>query len=65
MFFVNEEGSQSSFQGVHEVIESRGLFSPFYSDGGSHYWTTQEAGGKVDKVKLTQFVQAMKHVNPA
>ena len=62
MFFVDEEGTQSSFQGVQEVIETRGLFSAFYSDRGSHYWTTQEAGGKVDKVNLTQFGRAMKQV---
>ena len=23
--------------------------------GGSHYWNTPEAGGKVDKINLTQF----------
>ena len=32
MFFVEEEGTQSSFRGVREVIEARGLFSAFYSD---------------------------------
>jgi hypothetical protein len=31
-------------------------------DRGSHYWTTPEAGGKVDKVNLTQFGRAMKHL---
>jgi transposase len=62
MFFVDEEGTQSSFQGVQEVIETRGLFSAFYSDRGSHYWTTPEAGGKVDKINLTQFGRAMKHL---
>jgi transposase len=62
MFFVEEEGTQSSFRGVREVIESRGLFSAFYSDRGSHYWTTPEAGGKVDKVNLTQFGRAMKQL---
>ena len=62
MFFVEEEGTQSSFRGVREVIEARGLFSAFYSDRGSHYWTTPEAGGKVDKVNLTQFGRAMKHL---
>ena len=62
MFFVDEEGTQSSFRGVQEVIETRGLFSAFYSDRGSHYWTTPEAGGKVDKVNLTQFGRAMKHL---
>ena len=62
MFFVDEEGAQSSFRGVREVIESHGLFSAFYSDRGSHYWTTPEAGGKVDKVNLTQFGRAMKQL---
>jgi len=62
MFFVEEEGTQSSFRGVRDVIEAHGLFSAFYSDRGSHYWTTQEAGGKVDKVNLTQFGRAMKHL---
>lgn len=62
MFFVEEEGTASSFRGVHEVIEKSGLFSSFYSDRGSHYWHTPEAGGKVDKHNLTQFGQAMKRL---
>jgi hypothetical protein len=59
MFFVDEEGTQSSLQGVHEVIDQRGLFSSFYSDRGSHYWHTPEAGGKVDKNNPTQFGRAL------
>lgn len=62
MFFVNEEGTASSFQGVLEVIEKRGLFSSFYSDRGSHYWFTPKAGGKVDKSKPTQFGLGMKRL---
>lgn len=46
MFFAEEEGTASSFQGLQEVIEERGLFALFYSDRGSHYWHTPEAGGK-------------------
>jgi transposase len=49
MFFVEEEGTASSFRGVGEVIERHGLFCEFYSDRGSHYWHTPTAGGKVDK----------------
>lgn len=49
MFFVEEEGTRSSLQGVKDLIEQRGLFCSFYSDRGSHYWHTPEAGGKVDK----------------
>lgn len=59
MFFVDEEGTWSSFRGVREVIEKKGLFCTFYSDRGSHYWYTPEAGGKVDKANLTQFGKAM------
>jgi hypothetical protein len=62
LFFVDEEGTLSSFQGVQEVIDSRGLFCSFYSDRGSHYWYTPQAGGKVDKVNLTQFGRAMKQL---
>lgn len=62
IFFVEEEGTCSSFRGVREVIEARGLFSSFYSDRGSHYWITPEAGGKVDKINLTQFGRAMKRL---
>jgi transposase len=62
LFFVEEEGTSSSFQGIKEVIEKRGLFSSLYTDRGSHYWLTTEAGGKVDKVHLTQFGRAMKHL---
>lgn len=62
MFFVDEEGTVSSFRGVQEVVEVYGLFSSFYSDRGSHYWNTPEAGGKVDKVNLTQFGRALKHL---
>lgn len=59
MFFVEEEGTASSFRGVKEVIERRGLFASLYTDRGSHYWHTPEAGGKVDKDNLTQFGRAM------
>lgn len=62
MFFVQEEGTASSFRGVQAVIEKQGLFCSFYSDRGSHYWHTPEAGGKVDKHNLTQFGQAMKRL---
>ena len=62
MFFVPEEGTASSFQGVRDVILQRGLFSSFYTDRGSHYWYTPEAGGRVSKGQLTQFGRAMKQI---
>ncbi len=36
-FFVEEEGTLSSLHGLQEVIETHGLFSPLYTDRGSHY----------------------------
>lgn len=62
MFFVAQEGTWSSFRGMGEVIRARGLASSFYSDRGSHYWRTMEAGGKVDKHLPTQFGRAMKQL---
>ena len=61
-FFVEEEGTMSSFQGVREVIETKGLFSSLYPDRGSHYWLTEEAGGRVDKTRLTQGHRALQQL---
>jgi transposase len=55
MFFVDQEGTASSFQAVAQVIERHGLFSSLYTDRGTHYWHTPVAGGKVDKSNPTQF----------
>ncbi len=59
IFFVAQEGTDSSFHGVRDVIVKRGLFSALYTDRGSHYWYTPEEGGKVSKTQLTQFGRAM------
>jgi len=61
-FFVEEEGTWSSLQGVRDTLEAKGLFSSFYIDRGSHYWHTPEAGGKVDKANPTQFGRAMQEL---
>jgi transposase len=61
-FFVEEEGTLSSLQGVQETLEAKGLFSSFYSDRGSHYWFTPKSGGQVDTQVLTQFGRAMSHL---
>jgi transposase len=58
-FLVEEEGTMSSFQGLLQVIERHGLFCSLYSDRGGHYFHTPEAGGKVDKSKLTQVGRAL------
>ena len=59
-FFVAEEGTMSSFQGVSEAIRAKGLFCSLYADRASHYWNTPEAGGKVDKDTPTQVFEAVR-----
>jgi hypothetical protein len=59
MFFVDEEGTASSFHGIGQTIAAKGLFAMFYTDRASHYFHTAEAGGKVDKAHLTQVGRAL------
>ena len=61
-FFVEEEGTASTFRALHEVVERHGLFCSLYTDRASHYWYTPEAGKKVDKQHLTQVGRAMEHL---
>jgi hypothetical protein len=59
---VEEEGTASSFIGLKETIAAHGLFSALYTDRGSHYFHTPEAGGKVSKTQLTQVGRALKQL---
>ncbi len=61
-FFCPQEGTLSSLRGLAETIEKHGLFCSFYTDRGSHYWFTPEAGGKVDKTRLTEVGRALKQI---
>jgi len=56
---VEEEGTMSSFQGLAEVTAGKGLCCSLYTDRGSHYFHTPEAGGKVAKDVLTQVGRAL------
>lgn len=58
-FFVEQEGTMSSFVGLAQTIAKKGLFSAFYTDRGGHYFFTPEAGGKVDKTQPTQVGRAL------
>ena len=58
MFLVDEEGTASSMRGVAEVVAKHGLFCSLYTDRGSHYFLTPEAGGRVSKTVLTQVGRA-------
>ena len=59
LFLVEQEGTASSFRGLAETIEKKGLFCALYSDRGSHYFHTRKAGGKVSKEDLTQVGRAL------
>ena len=61
-FFVDEEGTMSSFRGLRDVMEAKGLFSSLYTDRGSHYWYTKETGGKVDSTRPTQVHRALQQL---
>jgi len=62
MFFCAQEGTDSSFHGIGQTIERYGLFASLYTDRGAHYFTTPVAGGKVDKVNVTQVGRALKQL---
>ena len=61
-FFVAEESTMSTFQALREVIGERGLFCSLYTDRGSHYFHTPEAGGKVDKDNPTQVGRSLRQL---
>lgn len=61
-FLTDEEGTASSFRGLREVVAKHGLFCSLYTDRGSHYFFTPEAGGKVSKTVLTQVGRALKQL---
>jgi transposase len=56
---VEEEGMMSSFAGLAETIAAQGLPCSLYTDRGSHYFHTPEAGGAVAKGVLTQVGRAL------
>lgn len=58
-FLIEEEGTFSSFRGIAETIEQMGLFCSLYTDRGSHYFHTPQAGGKVAKGVHTQVGRAL------
>lgn len=58
-FLVAEEGTASTFQALAEVIGVHGLPLSLYTDRGSHYFLTPEAGGPVDRTRLTQVGRAL------
>jgi transposase len=58
-FLVEEEGTASTFRALLEVFTTHGLPSSLYTDRGSHYFLTPNAGDPVDKRRLTQVGRAL------
>jgi transposase len=61
-FLVEEEGTASTFRACLEAFAEQGLPSCLYTDRGSHYFHTPQAGGKVAKDVLTQVGRALAHL---
>ena len=61
-FLVEEEGTASTFRALTEVFGRHGLPLSLYTDRGSHYFYTPEAGGKIDRTHPTQVGRALEHL---
>jgi transposase len=61
-FLTPEEGTASTLRGSAEVFGTHGLPLSLYTDRGSHYFTTPEAGRAVDREHLTQVGRALAHL---
>jgi len=59
IFLTEMEGTMWSFTGLAQYIVRHGLFGAFYTDRGSQYFLTPEAGGRADKKNLTQLGRAL------
>jgi transposase len=59
---VEEEGTASTFRALLEVFGRHGLPLSLYTDRGSHYFHTGEAGGKVERGQPTQIGRALSHL---
>lgn len=58
-FLVDEEDTASTFRALLEVFRGHGLPCALYTDRGSHYFLTAEAGEKVDRARPTQAGRAL------
>jgi transposase len=59
---VEEEGTASTFCALLEVFGAHGLPLCLYTDRGSHYFHTPQAGGPVDRENPTQVGRALAHL---
>jgi transposase len=61
-FLVEGEGTASTFRALMAVFSVHGLPLSLYTDRGSHYFHTPEAGGPVDRDNPTQVGRALAHL---
>ncbi len=61
-FLLPEEGTASTVRALLEVFGAHGLPLSLYTDCGSHYFYTSEAGGKVDRKHPNQVGRALAHL---
>ena len=59
---IEEEGTASTFRALLEVFGRHGLPLSLYTDRGSHYFHTADAGGKVARGQPTQVGRALSHL---
>lgn len=59
---AEEESTRTVMAALRTVIEQRGTFCALYSDRGSHFFETPQAGGKVDSNRLTQIGRALREL---
>ena len=59
---VEEESTATVMAALWEVVERQGIFCSLYSDRGSHFWLTPEAGEVVDRQRLTQVGRALREL---
>ena len=59
---VEEESTLTVMAALREVVASKGVFCALYSDRGSHFWLTPQAGGPVDRQHLTQVGRALREL---
>ena len=59
---VEEESTRTVLAALREVVERQGIFCALYSDRASHFFQTPQAGGKVDRQRLTQVGRALQEL---
>lgn len=60
---VEEESTATVMAGLKEVVQSRGIFCSLYSDRGSHFFYTPEAGQGPERNRKTQIGRALEQLS--